>query len=63
MNKENWRERKLKVAGITEDEVRATLKRIKNGKAAGPNDLPVEAWRNLGEMAVQFLTRLFNKIS
>ena len=70
MNEENRRERKLddvgsctlKVTEITEDEVRAALKRTKNGKAVGPDDLPVEAWRNIGEMAVKFLTRLFNKI-
>ena len=50
------------MAEITEDEVCAALKRMKNGKAVGPNDLPVKAWRNLEEMAVKFLTKLFNKI-
>uniref|UniRef100_A0A3B4CLA2 ribonuclease H n=1 Tax=Pygocentrus nattereri TaxID=42514 RepID=A0A3B4CLA2_PYGNA len=35
---------------------------MKNGKAVGPDDIPVEVWRCLGEKAVDFLTRLFNKI-
>ncbi len=48
--------------GISEDEVRAAMKRMKSGKAVGPDEIPVEAWRCLGEMAVKFLTRLFNQI-
>ena len=59
MNEENRRERRLddvgsctlEVAEITEDKMRAALKRMKNGKAVGQM-LPVEAWKNLGEMAV-----------
>ncbi|KAI5621396.1 gastrula zinc finger protein XlCGF28.1-like, partial [Silurus asotus] len=43
-------------------EVRAAIKRMKSGKSVGPDDIPVEAWRCLGEMAVEFLTRLFNRI-
>ncbi|KAF7709193.1 hypothetical protein HF521_016043 [Silurus meridionalis] len=35
---------------------------MKIGKSVGPDDIPVEAWRCLGEMAVEFLSRLFNKI-
>ena len=33
----------LEVSEITEDEVRTALKRMKNEKAFGPNDLPMEA--------------------
>lgn len=70
MNVENERERRLgdveivnqEVQGIKEDEVRAAMKRMKSGKAVGPDEIPVEVWRCLGEMAVKFLTRLFNKI-
>ena len=36
------------------------MNRMKTGKAVGPDDIPVEAWKCLGELAVDFLTRLFN---
>ncbi|KAI5099810.1 gastrula zinc finger protein XlCGF28.1-like [Silurus meridionalis] len=70
MNEENKRERRLddvelvkqEVDRISKEKVRAAIKRIKSGKSVGPDDIPVEAWRCLGEMAVKFLTRLFNKI-
>lgn len=29
---------------------------------SGPEDIPVEVWKSLEEMAVEFLTGLFNKI-
>ncbi len=38
------------------------MKRMKSGKAVGPDEIPVEAWRCVGETAVKFLTRLSNKI-
>ena len=50
------------VAQISKDEVRRALKRMKNGKALGPDDIPMEAWKCLGEVAVHFLTGLFNRI-
>ncbi|KAE8279451.1 hypothetical protein D5F01_LYC08793 [Larimichthys crocea] len=70
MNEENERERRAEevtvvdqeVAKISEDEVRRALKRMKSGKALGPDDIPVEVWKCLGEMAVHFLTGLFNRI-
>ena len=52
----------LEVGWISKDEVRTAMKRMKSGKAVGPDGIPVEAWKCLGEMAVEFLTRLFNKI-
>ncbi|KAI5624348.1 gastrula zinc finger protein XlCGF28.1-like [Silurus asotus] len=70
MNEENQRERRLddvelvkqEVDRISKEEVRAAIKRMKSGKSVGPDDILVEAWRCLGEMAVNFLTRLFNRI-
>ncbi|KAK2890506.1 hypothetical protein Q8A73_018806 [Channa argus] len=70
MNEENERERRVEevtvvkqeVAKISKSEVRRTLKRMKSGKAVGPDDIPVEVWKCLGEVAVEFLTSLFNKI-
>ena len=49
-------------ARVTMEEVRNAMKKMKNGKAVGPDKLPVEAWKCLGEAAVDFLTRLFSKI-
>ena len=33
---------------------------IKNEKAVGPADIPVEVWKCLGEIALEFLTKLYN---
>ncbi|KAK3541520.1 hypothetical protein QTP86_028650 [Hemibagrus guttatus] len=38
------------------------LKRMKSGKAVGPDDIPVEVWKCLGEAAVEFLASLFNRV-
>ena len=66
---EKTRERKLDEAEIVNQEVqqisaevRAAMNRMKTGKAVGPDDIPVEAWKCLGELAIDFLTRLSNKI-
>ncbi|KAK3572845.1 hypothetical protein QTP86_008260 [Hemibagrus guttatus] len=70
MNEENEREKRVegvnsveqKVDKIRKDEVRKALKRMKSGKAVGPDDILVEVWKCLGEAAVEFLTSLFNKV-
>ncbi|KAK3553056.1 hypothetical protein QTP86_031184, partial [Hemibagrus guttatus] len=70
MNEENEREKRVegvnsveqKVDKIGKDEVRKALKRMKSGKAVGPDDIPVEVWKCLGEAAVEFLTSLFNRV-
>ncbi|KAK3525076.1 hypothetical protein QTP86_014455 [Hemibagrus guttatus] len=35
---------------------------MKSGKAVGPDDIPVEVWKCLGEAAVEFLANLFNRV-
>ena len=35
---------------------------MKKGKAVGPDELPVEVWKCMGEMGIKFLTRLFNRL-
>ncbi|KAK3542186.1 hypothetical protein QTP86_016881 [Hemibagrus guttatus] len=35
---------------------------MKSGKAVGPDDIPVEVWKCLGEAAVEFLTSFFNRV-
>ncbi|KAK3565977.1 hypothetical protein QTP86_024229, partial [Hemibagrus guttatus] len=70
MNEENEREKRVegvnsveqKVDKIRKDEVRKALKRMKSGKAVGPDDIPVEVWKCLGEAAVEFLANLFNRV-
>ncbi|KAK3513085.1 hypothetical protein QTP70_000977 [Hemibagrus guttatus] len=70
MNEENEREKRIegvnsveqKVDKIRKDEVGKALKRMKSGKAVGPDDIPVEVWKCLGEAAVEFLTSLFNRV-
>ncbi|KAK3547951.1 hypothetical protein QTP70_001318 [Hemibagrus guttatus] len=70
MNEENEREKRVegvnsveqKVDKIRKDEVRKALKRMKSGKAVGPDDIPVEVWKCLGEAAVEFLTSFFNRV-
>ncbi|KAK3514051.1 hypothetical protein QTP70_002503 [Hemibagrus guttatus] len=70
MNEENEREKRVegvnsveqKVDKIRKDEIRKALKRMKSGKAVGPDDIPVEVWKCLGEAAVEFLASLFNRV-
>ncbi|KAK3528544.1 hypothetical protein QTP70_002788 [Hemibagrus guttatus] len=70
MNEENEREKRVegvnsveqKVDKIRKDEVRKALNRMKSGKAVGPDDIPVEVWKCLGEAAVEFLASLFNRV-
>ncbi|KAK3557295.1 hypothetical protein QTP70_026684, partial [Hemibagrus guttatus] len=70
MNEGNEREKRVegvnsveqKVDKIRKDEVRKALKRMKSGKAVGPDDIPVEVWKCQGEAAVEFLTSLFNRV-
>ncbi|KAK3566841.1 hypothetical protein QTP86_004554 [Hemibagrus guttatus] len=70
MNEENERGKRVegvnsveqKVDKIRKDEVRKALKRMKSGKAVGPDDIPMEVWKCLGEAAVEFLTSLFNRV-
>ena len=70
MNKENNREPRTEepevvneeVNCVSREEVKNTLKRMKKGKAVGPDELPVEVWKCMQEMGIEFLTRLFNRL-
>jgi hypothetical protein len=50
------------VRRIQESEVKDALKRMKGGKVMGPNVIPIEVWRTLGDVAIVWLTKLFNLI-
>uniref|UniRef100_A0A453HMW2 Reverse transcriptase domain-containing protein n=1 Tax=Aegilops tauschii subsp. strangulata TaxID=200361 RepID=A0A453HMW2_AEGTS len=47
---------------IQESEVKEALKRMKGGKAMGPDCIPIEVWKGLGDIAIVWLTNLFNLI-
>ena len=51
-----------KVNCVSREEVKNALRRMKKGKAVGPNKLPVEVWKCMGKMGINFLTRLFNRL-
>ena len=70
MNEENNREPRTEEAEVvneevncvSREEVKNALRRMKKGKAVGPDELPVEVWKCMGEMGIKFLTRLFNRL-
>ena len=47
---------------ITRQEVARAIRRLKNAKAVGPDELPVEAWKSLGKVGVDKVTVLMEKI-
>ena len=48
--------------GVTRAEVECALRKMKNNKATGPDEIPVEAWRALGVEGVDLLWDLMIKI-
>ena len=70
LNQENSRERsemrtgetKRDVEDISVEEVKTGLRKIKKGKAQGPDDIPVEVWIALGNKGVEFLINFFNRL-
>jgi hypothetical protein len=49
------------VRRIQESEVKDALKMMKGGKAMGPDRISIEVW-SLGDVAIVWLTKLFNLI-
>jgi hypothetical protein len=47
---------------IQESEVKDALKMMKGGKTMGPDGIPIEVWRTLGDVTIVWLTKLFNLI-
>ena len=47
---------------ITREEVKEALRKMKSGKAVGPDSIPVEVWKSLGEEGLTWLTNFFNVI-
>ena len=70
MNEENPRERRVSEQQIVENEVNPISKeetwkaicKMKSGKAVGPDGIPAEAWKALGDVGSDFLCGLFNSM-
>ena len=69
MNEENNRDPRTEEPEVNEEvncvsreEIKNAVRRMKKGKAVGPDELPVEVWKCMGEMGIKFLTRLFNRL-
>ena len=50
------------VREISVDEVKKAVRSMKNGKSLGPDGIPVEVWKVLGEDGCKWLTLFFNKL-
>ena len=50
------------VEKISESEVRRALSKMKKGKATGQDEVPIEAWKVLGDRAVNLLARLTQRV-
>ena len=70
MNEENNTEPRIEavevvnkeVNCVNREEVKNALRRMRKGKAVMPDKLSVEVWKCMGEMEIEFLTRLFNRL-
>ena len=70
INKENNRGPRTKetevvnkeVNYVSREEVKNAVRRMKKGKAVGPDELPVEVWKYMKEMGIKLLTRLFKRL-
>ena len=47
---------------ITKDEIKEALKKMANEKAVGPDQIPVEVCKYMGEVGLSWLTELSNAI-
>ena len=41
---------------VSREELKNALRRMKKGKAVGPDELPEEVWKCMGEMGIEFNT-------
>ena len=70
MNEENNREPRTEEAEVvneevncvSREEVKNAVRRMTKGKAVGLDELPVEVWKCMGKIGIEFLTRLFNRL-
>ena len=70
MNKKNNKDPRTEEAEVVKEEVNCVsraevknaLRRMRKGKAVGPDELPVEVWKCIRKMRKKFLTGLFNRL-
>ena len=70
MNDENNRKPRTEEAELVNEEVNCVcreevknpLRKMKKDKAIGPDELPIEVWKCMGEIGIKFLTRPFNRL-
>jgi len=70
MNEENPREERIDeqnrmevdIEEISKEEILTAMKRMKTGKAVGPDNIPVEVWKCMGTKGLVYLTKMFRKI-
>ena len=69
MNEENNRDPRTEETEVVNKEVNCVIREVKNalrrmkkGKAIGPDKLLVVVWKCMGKMGINFLTRLFNRL-
>ena len=56
---DSFDETSVRFVRIQESEVKEALKRIKGGKAMGPDCIPIEVWKGLRDIAIVWLIKLF----
>ena len=47
---------------ILNEEVSAAIRKMKHGKAVGPDNIPIEVFAILEDIGIDFLTKLLNKL-
>jgi len=47
---------------VTEEEVASQLKKMKNNKSCGPDNIPIEAFKQLGDLGIGVLTNILNNV-
>jgi hypothetical protein len=50
------------VGEITRQEIERALRNMQSGKATGPDNIPVETWKGLGEEGITILCKFMNRI-
>ena len=69
INMENKRDRRIvepgkevQVASIKRQEMERALKKMKKGKAVGPDDIPAEVWKVLGGVGLYCLMKVLRNV-